>query len=109
MRVFAVIFVLVILCGCRSVGPSGVGLRADDRRFSLREREVILAARNYLEQRFQKPLDGYYTIKKTSDGYGVIVSIPTSYEHGRPGFAPESSRIVELGKDLTVKRCLPEY
>ena len=109
MRTFVVILALVTLCGCRSATSSGYGLRADDKRLSPQERRVISAARSFLEQRFQKPVDGYYTIKETTAGYVVIVSFPSDYEHGHPRFTPDSSVIVELRKDLTVERYLPEY
>jgi formylmethanofuran dehydrogenase subunit B len=51
----------------------------------------------------------YYTIKETKNGYGVIVWIPLDYKDGHPRFAPGSSAIVELRKDLTVERYLPGY
>jgi hypothetical protein len=52
MRTFIVVLAFVTLCGCRSTTSSDYGLRADDKRLSLQQHEVILAARSYLEQRF---------------------------------------------------------
>ncbi len=82
-------------------------MRADDKRLLPRESEVISVARSYLKQRFQRLVDGYYTIEEKTNGYAVIVKFPVGYEDGHPIFSPGSGAIVELRKDLTVLRYLP--
>ena len=109
MRIFIVIFSLLALCGCCGQKTSSDSWRSDDSRFSPREREVVSAARSYLEKRFQKSVDGYYTVKDTEDGYSVIVWFAIRYEHGRPVFGPSAHGIVVLHKDLSVADYLPGY
>jgi hypothetical protein len=78
MRIFIIIACLLSLCGCSSPQPSRAihaGMwRQDDNRFSAREREIIAAARGYLEKQGHKPVEDYYKILHTKDGYTVYVT-----------------------------------
>jgi len=108
MRLFASIFALVALCGCRS--PNSFDeWRSDDKRFTPQEREVVLAARSYMEKRFHTAIDGFYRVREEPEGYSVVVWVPVCYEHGQPQFAPGSSAIVELNRNLTVEKYLQGY
>ena len=108
MRKLITILALVAVCGCRSQN-SFSEWRADDKRFTPREREVVSAARSYLEHRFATTVDGYYRVSETQDGYSVLVWFATGYEHGQPMFSPGGFGIVELHKDLTVADYLPGH
>ena len=113
MRAFISIVAFVALCGC--CGQKMVkeeewsSWRAYDSRFSPREREVVSAARSYLEKKFGVPVDAFYTVNGRENGYAVIVRFPLRYQDGRPVFGPTSEGIVEVNKDLSVIQYLPGY
>jgi hypothetical protein len=111
MRVFIAIIGLFVLCGCHSQKtpsePFGDMWRPDDSRFTTREREIVAAARRFVEKEAGKPVDGYYKIEATKEGYDVLVEIAAGYEHGRPLFVPGGNPIVELHKDLSLARYMP--
>jgi hypothetical protein len=81
--------------------------RPDDSRFSVHDRQIIAAARSYLEKERQKPVDGYYKIDHTKEGHEVFVMFAAGYEHGRPLFYPGGHCTVLLRKDGSVIRVLP--
>ena len=108
MRVILSI-ILLALCGCatqRSAPESSAQMwRANDRRFSSREREIIAAARRFMEKYYHKVSgDRYYYIERTKDGYEVFVEIAGGYEHGRALFFPGGSCTVLLREDLSLIR-----
>ena len=57
--------------------------RQDDSRFSAREREIIAAARSYLEKQGHKPVADYYRIEHTKNGYTVYVKFASGWEGER--------------------------
>ncbi|MBI5820529.1 MAG: hypothetical protein HZA88_16300 [Verrucomicrobia bacterium] len=111
MRAVIVIFGLLALCNCqgsdKSSEPYADMWRPDDSRFSPQERKIIAAARSFVEKKNKKPVDGYYKIKKTKDGYNVFVEFAAGYEHGRPLFVPGHHGIVVLRKDLSFVCYMP--
>jgi hypothetical protein len=111
VRVFIVIIGLLALCGCHkqktSTEPFADMWRPGDSRFSTREREIVAAARSYLQKERQKPVDGYYKIDHTKGGYEVFVMFAAGYEHGRPLFYPGGHCTVLLREDGSVIRVLP--
>ena len=96
MRILIAIIGLLVVCGCHSQKasdqpkatsePFADMWRPDDSRFTPHEREIVAAARSYLDKARQKPVDGYYKIDHTKDGYEVFVMFAAGYEHGRPLF-----------------------
>ena len=108
MRIFIVILGLLALCNClgsdKPSEPFADLWRPDDSRFSPREREIVAVARRFVEKDQRKPVDGYYKIMKTKDGYDVFVEFAAGYENGRPLFVPGGHGIVVLRRDLSFVR-----
>ena len=102
---------LLALCACQiqqaSKEPFADMWRPNDSRFSPREREVIAAARGFLEKEKQKPIDGYYKVHDTKNGYEIFVMFAAGYEDGRPLFFPGGHGTVVLNKDLSFVNYMP--
>jgi hypothetical protein len=112
MRVWIAIMALFVLCGCQSQPkaasePFADEWRPGDVRFTPREREIVDATRKYLDKQNQKPVDGYYKVERTKDGYEVFVMFVAGYEKGRPLFRPGGHCIVLLREDGSVIRAVP--
>jgi hypothetical protein len=112
MRLFIAIVSLFAFCGCQSHNTSrdpftDMG-RADDNRFSPREREIIAAARGYLAKQSWETADVLYKIETTKNGYEVLVLFLSGNVHGRSLFDPVGRGRVVLRKDLSFVRYMPE-
>jgi len=106
---------LLALCGCDSHSsiPSSAPTmastgcrRADDPSFSAQEHALITATSRHLEQG-GKPLDAYYRLTKTADGYQLYVEFVTGYQGKEPVFLPGAFCVVLLNADGTIKKVLP--
>ena len=109
MRLFIVIVGLFAFCGCQSHTASSDPFTnmslANDSRLSPRDREIIAAARNYLEKQNWETNDVYYKIETMKDGYEVLV---VGYVHGRALSHTVGHGRVVLRKDLSFVRYVPE-
>jgi hypothetical protein len=109
---------LLALCGCSSQSstartPSGAPAvvftdcrREQDSTFSQRERDIIASARRHLEQSDKRPIDAYYRVKHTPDGFEVFVIYVTGYTGNQPAFMPGGHCTVLLREDGSVIRVL---
>ena len=102
---------LAMLCGCgspRSKAPAeleqGFIRRDNHPAFTPQEQAAVTTARCRLEESFGKPMDAYYHVRQTSEGYDVIVFVVGRYDGTRPVFRPSRMRIVTVANDGTVTR-----
>lgn len=113
------LLLLLALCGCNSQRPaasipSGAPSvvftdcrRSNDPAFSQREQDIIAAARRHLEQSDTLPIDAYYRVKHTADGFEVFVIYVGGYTGSQPTFTPGVHCTVLLREDGSVIRVLP--
>ena len=87
----------IVLTDCR---------RAQDSAFSQREQDIIAAARRHLEQSDKRPIDAYYRVKHTADGFEVFVIYVGGYTGSQPVFMPGGHCTVLLREDGSVIRVL---
>ena len=80
---------------------------AGDPHFSAEEQRMVAAARAYLENGRQKPLDARYRVERTKEGYEVFAMFVSGYENGQPLYSPGGHGIVVLRQDGSVVRYLP--
>jgi hypothetical protein len=109
---------LLGLCGCTAQTsapgvPSGAPTvvftdcrREQDSEFSLHEQSTIAAARRHLEQIDKRPIDAYYRVTRTADGFEVFVICVTGYTDSQPSFIPGGHCTVLLREDGSVIRVL---
>ena len=109
---------LLVLCGCSSQSstariPSGAPAvvftdcrREHDSALSQREQDIIAAARRHLEQSDKRPVDAYYRVRHTADGFEVFVIYVTGYTGSQPAFMPGGHCTVLLREDGSVIRVL---
>jgi uncharacterized protein YcfL len=112
------VLLLVAVCGCSSQTsttriPSGAPAvvftdcrRDQDSTFPQRERDIIASARRHLEQSDKRPIDAYYRVKHTADGFEVFVIYVTGYTGSQPVFMPGGHCTVLLREDGSVIRVL---
>jgi hypothetical protein len=109
---------LFALCGCSSQSSTArIPLRApaavftdcrreQDSTFSPRERDNIAAARRHLEQSDKRPIDAYYRVRHTADGFEIFVIYVGGYTGSQPVFTPGGHCTVLLREDGSVIRVL---
>ena len=107
---------LLALCGCSSPrqtahipsdAPAVVFTdcrREQDSAFSQRERDIIASARRHLEQSDKRPVDAYYRVKHTADGFEVFVIYVSGYTGSQPFFMPGNFCTVQSREDGSVIR-----
>jgi hypothetical protein len=106
---------LLALCGCGSQQPTarippnapsvihGDCRREHDLAFSQRERDIIAAARRHLEQSDGEPIDAYYHVTQTPEGFEVYVQYIHGYaDNGQPWLLPGGFCVVRLREDGSV-------
>ena len=81
--------------------------RADDARYSPLEQDIVAAARRYLEQCRGRPIDAFYKLQRTVEGYAVSVTFVAGYHSSRPLSTPGGHCTVLLGPDGTIIKVLP--
>jgi hypothetical protein len=82
-------------------------LREHDPAFSAKEQAIVGAARRYLERQWDGPVDAYFSVERTAEGYEVFVKHVSWYENSQPMFALGAGSIVYLRDDGTIIRYLP--
>jgi hypothetical protein len=113
MQSLIVVVVLLFVLGCQQQNTEPVVdmwadmWPADDSRFTAQEREVVAAARSFLEKKRGMSLDARYEIEQTDDGYKVLVMFVGGYEGGRPLFYPGGHATLVLRRDGNIVRYMP--
>jgi hypothetical protein len=116
------VLVLLTISGCASSHraapvppepPAAINTdfrRMQDKAFSSRERDIIVAAQRHLAHSDKRPKgasdDAYYRVRQVTDGYEVFVIYVTGYEDRQPQFAPCFHNEVFLLEDGTVSKVL---
>ena len=108
-----------VWCGCRNaqhhtdLGPPGapavIGTefrREHHRAFSPDETRILNSALRHLEHAGKRPVDAYYHVRHTEDGYEVFVLNVTGYDGTQPIFRPCNDCAVLLKEDGTVLKVL---
>jgi len=78
--------------------------REYDPALSKREREVIAAARSHLEKSEKRSVDAYYQIRRTPEGYSVLVDPVVGYDGDMPQFRFGTDHTVYLRADGSLIR-----
>ena len=109
MRSFISVIVLLVVLGCQQhkAVPFEDMWPADDSRFAAQERKIVAAARDYLEQKRDSPIDARYKVERAGDDYEVFAMFVGGYEDGRPLFYPGGHCIVVLRQDGSIVRYMP--
>jgi hypothetical protein len=93
------LFLMAMFVGCSKpptaptapAKPAGLPgyLRADDPTIGTEDAKAISIAKAHLEKTDGKPVDAYYRVTKTDDGFSVDVEYVTAYDNaGQPVFIP---------------------
>jgi hypothetical protein len=108
------LLVFTLLCGCsgpqRNIPHDAPAIvlndcrRAGDGVFSSREAAAIVAAQHHLESSDRRPLDAYYRVPHTAEGYEVFVLYVRGYDHSQPLFMPGGFSTVYVREDAAVIR-----